>query len=160
MLLDRLFFCTVARTIYTRKQAGGTGMLQNSARWYPPVQSLFFLLADLKKKSGTCMPHSPNYPRCNRCCVKICNKNKGQRERCNWLSSTLTGTHQSFTLACKTCCEGSRNEVFTRLYIRIFSPEKAFTRSQCGRFLLISNYFKCEGLGFQAFTPLALTNLL
>ena len=106
-----------------------------------------------KKKSGTCMPHSPNYPRCNRCCVKICNKNKGQRERCNGFSSTLTGTHQSFTLACKTCCEGSRNEVFTRLYIRIFSSEKAFTRSQSGRFLLIFKCFKCEGLGFQAFTP-------
>ena len=40
------------------------------------------------------MPHSPNYPRCNRCCVKSCNKNKGLCERCNGFSSTL---HQPFT---------------------------------------------------------------
>ena len=70
------------------------------------------------------MPHSPNYPRCNRCCIKICHKNKGQRERCNWLSSTLTGTHQPFTLAHKTCCKGLRIQIFTRLYIRIFCPKK------------------------------------
>ena len=70
------------------------------------------------------------------------------------LSPPLISTHQSFTLACKTCCEGSRNEVFTRLYMRNFLPEKAFTRSQSGRFLLSSNCFKCEGLGFQAFTRL------
>ena len=67
----------------------------------------------------------------------------------------VTGTHLPFTLAHKTCLEGLKIQVFTRLYIRIFLPEKAFTRSHSVRFLLISNCFKCEGLVFKAFTPLS-----